>query len=171
MSLNARMSEADPRLYNPTRDVAHCFGDVMREVAGRLEDQRWSALADWLKAEGVTQDDLGEACRAACLFVASAMDDKQEGMAACLTRCGFFDVKEPAQAALCAIMGTVMLGYFWSGVHEVTIGGSGPCQTYQDLREAGERSARLIAMPRYRKWWLKTRLRLSGAWAALFAKK
>lgn len=156
MTLQARASEWDHRLYNVNRDVAHNFGDVMREVAGRLEDERWPVLVDVCKTHGVTQDDLGRACEAYCLFVAAATEDKREGMTACLTRSGWYAVPEVAQVALMAIMGTVISGYYWVGVREATIGGQGPCASCQDLREAGRRCSQLMLVP----WWRRKVLRL-----------
>ena len=80
MSLQARMSQGDSGLYNPNRDIAHCFGDVVKEVAARLEDERWPELVAILSREGVSMDDLGEACQALCLFVASSTEDPEETM-------------------------------------------------------------------------------------------
>lgn len=152
MGLQARMSEHDDRLYSPARDVAHCFADVMREAAARLEDERWAALAALLKKEGVTQEELGAACQAACLFVASAVDSPKEKMGECLARCGFWKVPEAANIGLMAIVGTVMMGYFWGGAHEATMGGKGPCLKAQDLRALGAQCHEAMTAPRWRRW-------------------
>lgn len=160
MSLQARASEWDHRLYNVNRDVAHNFGDVVREVAARLEDGRWPILVEVCERYGVTQDDLGKACEAYCLFVASATETKKERMGACLTRSGWYAVPEVAQVALMAILGTVMSGYYWVGAREATVGGQGPCLTYQDLRDAGKDCARLMMIPRWKRRCFRIR-----AWA------
>lgn len=171
MGLQARLSEHDDRLYNPGRDVAHCFGDVMREVAARLEDGKWAFLNDLLKEKGVTQDQLGLACKAACEFVATATADKKEKMGPALARAGFWDVPELANVALCAVMGTVLMGYFWVGVREATLGGKGPCLTYQDLRAAGERCHRAMTMSPWGRWWARLKYRFGAAWTALFGRR
>jgi len=155
MSMQMRVSEWDHRLYNVNRDVAHNFGDVVREVADRLEDGRWPVVARYLEEKNVSMDELGEACRAFCLFVADAASKPKETMAECLQRCGWFDVREEAQFAYMAILGTVVSGYFWTGVREATLGGQGPCLTYQDLRERGKECALLMAMPRWKRWLRK----------------
>ena len=46
MTMQARMTANDQRLYNPSRDVAHNFQQVMEMVAGRLEDYSWTELAE-----------------------------------------------------------------------------------------------------------------------------
>lgn len=153
MSMQARASEWDHRLYNINRDVAHNFGDVMREVADRLESGRWPVLAEIMEHYKVSQEDLGRACEAFCVFVMSAADDRKERMGACLTRSGWYDVPEHAQVALMAILGTVMSGYYWSGAREATLGGVGPCLTYTDLRERGNQCAKLMQIPRWRRLW------------------
>lgn len=170
MSLQARMSQADPRLYNVNRDVAHCFKSVMEEVSGRLEDGRWACVEALLKEKGVTLDRLGEACEAACRFVAGAVDVKKESMGACLARTGWAGLPDMAQVALCAHLGAVMLGYFWVGAHEATIQGVGPCNDMADLREAGRRAHGLLTMPRWRRWWWRLTTRLGRAWSALRGK-
>ncbi|MCI0422274.1 MAG: hypothetical protein L0312_24105 [Acidobacteria bacterium] len=168
MTLQARFSEHDPRLYNVNRDVAHNFGDVMREVAARLEDERWLILADALKHYDVTQDDLGEACAAFCRFVASAVEKPKETMSACLARAGWFGCPDVAQMAVMAILGTVLSGYYWVGVREATLKGSGPALSYQDLRARGEECARLMQMSRLKRRWFMFKERLQRGWQALF---
>jgi len=146
------MSQSDPRLYNPNRDIAHCFGDVMREVADRLEDERWEELSAILKREGVCMDDLGDACAALCVFVASSADNPKENMFDSMDRCNWFKASPGAQVAVMAILGTVVSGYFFHGVRESTLGGDGPTSTLQDLRERGEKCSHLMQMSRTRRW-------------------
>ncbi len=165
--LQARMSENDPRLYNVYRDVAHNFGDVVREVAGRLEDNRWPIVGVILKEHKITEDQLGQACEAFCKFVASSVDVPKERMNDALARCGWYNVPEAAQVAYMAYLGTVISGYFFAGVREATLGGVGPAQNYQDLREAGGRTAKLMTAPRWRRkldaFWTRFKL----AWRTL----
>lgn len=160
MSLNARLSKDDSRLYNVNRDIAHCFGDIMREVAARLEDERWKALADLLKEQGVTMEQLGEACKAYLLFVVSSVDDPKERMSSALSRCGWHDLPEITHIALMAIMGTVITGYFWAGAREVTLDGEGPVNQLQDLREAGREAHRVLTMSRFGRWWHRRMARI-----------
>lgn len=165
--LQARMSEADPRLYNVNRDVAHNFGDVVREVAARLEDGAWPAVKAMLARQQVTEDQLGAACAAFCTFVASSVDVPKERMHEALQRSGWFAVPEAAQIAYMAYLGTVMTGYFYAGVREATLQGVGPAQTYQDLRAVGTRSAKVMAAPRWRRKIDALAARVRLAWATL----
>lgn len=163
MSLQARAGEWDHRLYNVNRDCAHCFGDIMREVAARLEDKRWPILAEILEKDGVTEDDLGNACAAFCIFVQAATELPKERMGEALERCGWVKVPEAAQVALMAMIGTVMAGYFWAGVREATVQGNGPCQNYQDLREVGRLACGQLAVPRWKRRWNSWKSRFRAA--------
>ena len=152
MTMQARSSEWDMRLYNVNRDVAHNFSFVVDEVAKRLEnDDLWPELRAILKAQGVTQQHLGKACEGFMLFVASAVDNPKETMGACLRRSGYLDAPEAAQIAYMAMLGSVMSGLYWVGCREATVGGVGPCSTNQELREAGRQAARLMTMPRWKR--------------------
>ena len=170
MTLQARMSEGDPRLYNPNRDVAHNFADVVREVAARLEDGKWPAVAAMLARDGVSEEQLGQACAAFCTFVASSAEIPKERMGDALTRSGWFAVPEPAQIAYMAYLGTVMSGYFFAGVREATLQGVGPAQTCQDLRAVGARASKIMTTARWRRPLIALAGRLRLAWATLTGK-
>ena len=167
MSLQARASQWDHRQYNVGRDVAHNFGDVMREVADRLEKGSWPALNRMLENTLVTQHDLGLACEAFCVFVMSSADHKKERMTECLARSGWDSVPEEAQVALMAVLGTVMSGYYWVGVREATLGGSGPCLTSQDLRDRGRACAQAMAVSPVRRYLRRVGARLGEVWSTL----
>ena len=151
--MQARISKDDPRFYNVNRDIAHCFGGVAREVAARLEDERWPVLTAYLKEHDVTMDQLGEVCKAFCEFAAGTCDDPDEDMGDTLTRVGWWKVPEPAQVALLSIVGTVMMGYFYRGARDVTIGFDGPCASLQDLRMAGSIAHEYMMAPWWKRWW------------------
>lgn len=150
MGLQARMSPNDERLYNVGRDCAHNFGDVCREAARRLEDQKWPFLRRYCETFEVTPDELGAACEAFLKFAATATDVFEErNPDQALARVGWFAVRDEAQFAFLAIMSTVHLGYYYVGVREATMGGAGPTLGYGDLVEAGRRTSRIITAP----WW------------------
>jgi hypothetical protein len=150
----ARASQWDHRLYNVNRDCAHNFGDVMREVVARLEGQRWPVVVRWLESEQVSAADLAQACQAFCTFVASSTEYPREQMPEALTRCGWFATPPAAQAAVMAVLGTVLAGYFWAGVREANVLGDEPTQTYQDLRQMGATASRWLTRPVWQRWLL-----------------
>ena len=170
-SIQARFSEADPRLYNVNRDVAHNFKQVANMVAGRLEDRLWPALAGVLDREHITDDDLGIACQAFCLFVATSAENPDEDMSQAMWRSGWFDVKPVAQVAVMAILGTVLLGYHFAGVREATLAGQGPAMELKDLAARGEECARLLSLPRWKRSLYLWKTRFGAAWNALVSRR
>lgn len=172
MGLNARMSADDRRLYNPSRDVAHNFQDVMNLVAGRLEDHAWPELHEILKREAVTMDQLGEACGAYCTYLASAADeDKQDWlMTKSIQESGFFDCEPAAQVAVLAMIGTCYAGIQFGGIRECTVDGEGPLQTIGDLMEHAKEFAAYQGMPRWKRKWVRFKMKIKAAWAAMRSK-
>lgn len=166
MGIQARMTESDPRLYNVGRDVAHNFGHVMTTVAERLEAGGWEPADRIAKDYGVTQDELGKACEALCLFVAKHMEHK-ESMSLGLARVGFLDLHPMARVLTMAWLGNVILGMHWAGVREATLGGVGPAMTYQDLVGRGAECAKLMTMSRWRRRWHKLSYRVRRVFQVL----
>lgn len=169
-SLQARLSQNDPRLYNANRDLAHNFQMIAKLVAGRLEDRVWPELTTLLDKHGVTDDELGAACQAYCLFVGSQADDPHETMLAGLDRSGWLRVRPEAQVAVLAVLGTVVLGIQYAGVREATLGGEGPAATLHEVIAWGERSSKLLALPRWRRRWAIWTNRLRSAWRVMSGK-
>lgn len=169
MSINARMNQNDPRLYNPSRDVAHNFDQVIMEVATRIEKGTWDILKELAKEKNITDEELGKACQALCRFVAYD-PDKGESMAVCLAKCGFLDLSSVARVIVTSYLGTVMLGMHWGGVRETTINGVGPVLTYKQLRWHGMRCAKLMTMPRWKRKLYVFWSRLNKAWRVFWQK-
>jgi hypothetical protein len=167
VSIQAKLDPKDSRLYNINRDIAHNFANVARFVAARLDDQRWPVVHRILADNEVDLDELGKACSSFCLFVRSACDHPDETMQGALDRSGWNDVREEAQMAYMALLGTVIAGYYFAGVRDATMGGQGPCLTMDDLREAGKEARRLIVMPRWKKRLHRYLLKIKKIWHAL----
>jgi len=167
VSLNARMNPHDNRLYNVNRDVAHCFDFVIQEVADCVEKGKWPALTKLAKLSGVTDNELGQACRALCLFVYVQTDNPKETMAQCLARCGFLDLSETTRIIVMAYLGNIILGMHFAGVREATLNGVGPTLTYKKLRWYGKSLVLLMRMPRWKRRLYQLRGRVRRAWRAL----
>lgn len=168
MSLNARFSPYDPRLYNVNRDVAHNFREVMAEVVRRCEEGTWDVLRRLAQEKGITDRELGRACHSLCRFLATQLDEPGESLGAGLARCGFLDCAPEARVIVMAYLGTVTLGIHWAGVREATLDGQGPALTYRQLRWHGRRCSLLMGMPRWRRtlyrWWRRLRRTWKAFW-------
>lgn len=162
--LQARLNANDPRWYNVNRDVAHNFAHAIRETARRLDEKCWPELVALLENQKVTDEDLGIACQALCQFVASAADNPKETMQQALDRSGWFASPFPAQVAVLAVLGTVLLGYYWIGVRDATVGGVGPTADMDDLRQAGRLCSRLLTESPWQRGWRRTWQALATFW-------
>ena len=165
--LQARMSQGDPRLYNPNRDVAHCFGQVMDELNERIQHEKWEALRKICRENGVGPRELAAAVAALDLFVAQAVELPKEKMGECLERAGFWKVPEAANIAVSALLGSIMIGMFFVGARMTTINGEGPCDDLQHLRQAGAECCREMAKPRWRRCLDRALGRFSRIWRAI----
>lgn len=175
-SLQYRMSESDPRLYSPQRDVAHCFLPIMREVFSRLQHRICPELEQVLEAHALPDQALGDACEALARFIAGAEEQMRErptrpgeGYAQELERCGWFSVPAAAQMAVMATLGMVVLGWHYAGVREATLSGEGPAMDLKTLSEEGANIARFLSLPRWRRKLTYIWLRLRAVWQALRA--
>lgn len=166
MSIQARMSQGDSRLYNVNRDVAHNFETAIQEVCRAIEERRYPPVHELARSAGVTDVMLGEACQAFCRFLAVQTDKPGETMPQCLERSGFFAVHPTARIIVMTYLGQVMLGYHWTGVHEATLGGVGPAASLKKLRWYGRKMGLLMRMPRWVRWWYQLRRRISKAYHA-----
>ena len=170
-SLQARLSESDPRLYNVNRDVAHNFKEVMGHVFSRLQNRLWPELESLLEARAVSDEEVGEAFDALCEFVGDAQNNMQTDYREGLTKTGWFDCKPEAQIAVMAVLGTVILGYHWTGIRETTLGGEGPALRLADLIKQGDAIARFLAKPRWQRRLIMTVRPLVRAVRVLFGKE
>ena len=151
MTIQARMSASDNRLYNPNRDVAHNFSEVLHLVASRLEDETWVELKEVLARENVSMDDLGDACGCFCNYVASGKNHPNRSMFESLKSEKFFDCKPAAQIAVLASIGVCYAGIMHAGIREATIASEGPLMSVTDFLRYAERFKKYAGMPRWRR--------------------
>lgn len=151
-SLQARLTEHDPRLYSVNRDLGHNFKEVMGHVLDRLKNRKWPELEEFLVELKVPDEEVGKAFDALCLFIGRAQEDMRVPFQESLERSGWYQTHPGAQVAVMAILGTVILGYHWTGVREATLGGEGPAMSLQALAAEGGQLARYLAMPRWKRW-------------------
>lgn len=167
MSLQARMTANDPRLYNPSRDVAHNFAEIVGLVASRLEDCAWPELNGVLRRERITMDDLGEACGAFCEYLASAAKEPQLSLEDGLRKYRFLKCKPAAQVAVMAMLGACYTGVAHAGIREATVGSEGPMYTVADLLVYAAKFQAQLGQSRWRRRWERFKEKCRAGLAAL----
>lgn len=163
MTMQARMSSTDNRLYNPSRDVAHNFLEVLNLVASRLEDGVWPELKELLVREHISMDDLGEACGCFCVYVASGKEYPNRSMYDSLKESRFFDVKPAAQIAVLASIGVCYAGIMHAGIREATIASEGPLMSVPEFMKYAEQFRKYTGMSRWRRKLLHWKSKIRNA--------
>jgi hypothetical protein len=153
-------------MYAPARDVTYLFPEVVKAVAGMLEDEKEPDIHDWLKDKGVTMDMLGDAAGAFCTFMNLAHEDPKENMERALERAGWFKVPAPARFAYVYYLGTCMAGTFFMGIRDVIRLGQPTLATIEQLGWAAKRARLYTRMSRWQRFlyrwfepWRKSRWR------------
>lgn len=170
MSTQALMYDDGCRAYNVNRDVAHNWPFVVQAVMTRMEDGNWPFMDKFATEHGISREMLGTVIETYCRFIAGAGANRGERMDACLRRVGHLDLPEAAQVMFLAHLGAVMTGIYWTGVQEAAIGGTHPAMRYQELISAGERSAKLLMLSPWKRYWHKLRARWERAVSAFLGK-
>lgn len=151
MTMQARMSSNDNRLYNPSRDVAHNFLQVLDLVASRLEDGVWPELKELLIRENISMDDLGEACGCFCRYIANSKEHPNRSMYDSLKEEKFFNTKPAAQIAVLASIGVCYAGIMHAGIREATIASEGPLMTVPEFMKYAKQFRRYAGMSKWRR--------------------
>ena len=164
--LQARMEKGDRRLYNVSRDLAHCFGELLTEAVKRCTARPWKELSDLGDREGVTGENIAETSAALLKFLGIQADFPKESMFDGLYRSGYTQLPAAPRIVLMAYLGSVVLGAHWAGVREATLGGEGPALVYKDLAAHGEHLVKLASMPAWQRPLYKLGQRAQKAWQA-----
>lgn len=163
--MQARLSESDRRLYNPSRDIAHNFLQAAEAVAGRLEDHVWPELDALLEREGVTMDDLGEACDCYLKYLIQSKAEPTRSMKQSLQDSGWFACKDLAQIALLAHYGAYYAGVAFAGLREATLASEGPLMTVEDLTKSTEQLYQFLGTPHWKRWLMRQQSKLKRIFA------
>lgn len=117
-----RPKNGDDRMYNPDRDLAWCYPSLIKAAIQGLDDGKIGVwYGDYLKAKGVTPDDLRQVVKTLSdSFQYFVNDESVNSPEDALRKSGFLAVNPAAQLVLMARIGQVMLGAFFSGIRDVT---------------------------------------------------
>jgi len=138
--------------YAPARDLAYCWADICKDVARRLEANWFKPLHAWLDKAGVTDEELGEACRAHCQYLVSAHIEPDENIEAVLRRAGWFAVRPEAQIAYMFYLGQCTSGMFFGAIRDVLQLGDETLTPVRQLATYSRRARLVMSMPRWKRW-------------------
>jgi hypothetical protein len=123
MGMNLR-GHMDLRRYNPSRDLAYSFQKIAQIAMDGLAEDQWHPLfAAYLRQNGVTEEHLGLVAQSLAKYMALCVQRKDlTNPRDLLQEAGFFDLPEPAQAAVMIQIGRVVTGMFMSCIRDVDVG-------------------------------------------------
>jgi hypothetical protein len=116
-----------------------------------LEEERFEVLHGWLKERGVTQDDLGEACRVFIELMQTANVSPTESVHAALMRVGWFEVRDEARIAYIFYIGAQLMGVMFTGLREAVGEGDSTLEDIRRLSGLADQVQRALAKPKWRR--------------------
>lgn len=145
-TVQMRLSKQDGRLYNPNRDIAHCFPAIAKETVRRLNVLLTSdsPIAKYVKDKNVTNEELSNACNAFVQFVVNGHDPVMNTMEKSMQATGWMDLRPEVQFIVPSVVGIICMGVFWQGVRDSTFDGDGPASNIQDLLAIGKDAADIL---------------------------
>lgn len=150
MSLNLMVGEVK---YSPARDIAYLWPNLLSTVADRLEDEQEPTLHEWLKSQGITMDDLGEAAGAYCKYINLCHSDLDSNMTECLEKSGWFEVKSEARIAYLYYAGALLAGTFFKGIREaLPAEGDWKPPVLDELDKAARQFEAYVSAPPWKRW-------------------
>lgn len=118
----------DMRRYNPARDIAYAYANMVRAAfAGLEEDKADYWMSRYLKSQGVGEEGIANAAVCLAKYFNIAMNDPGvKTPYEALRASGFLDLHSVAQHAVMVRIGQVATGMFFTGVREVYYEGEAP---------------------------------------------
>jgi len=145
-------------MYAPARDIAYLYPQIVEGVENRLYEGPFEPLSEYLKAQGVSEDDLAETIRVYCLFLNSAHQVPKQSVEQCLEEVGWFAQPAPARIAVMFYLGAAMTGSFFQAIRDVTKQGDDPAHV-EAMTLCSERTASFMNAGSLRRTFLRFKAR------------
>lgn len=146
--------------YAPARDICYLYPNVIEAVEQMLYQMRFPALKKWLKAEGITEEQLANTVEAYCKFMNAAHQNPEESPEDVMDRVGFTKCPGPAQVALMFYIGSTMTGTFFKGIRDITPLGEDSTHEVKRLMGMATRIADYGTRGPIGRWWIRMKKRL-----------
>jgi hypothetical protein len=161
--------DADPRKWNPTRDVAHNFPWLWNEVLGRILAKETGITGKIRRKLEVSDDEVLLACMRLSELVTTATKNRKESLLEALDRVRWFELSPEAHCVIAAEIGIVMIGAYYTGVRDATEVNEKPATTYPSLFQAGFDLRKFLLKPRWRLRLERFWQRLKTAWSVFIS--
>lgn len=136
--------------YNPCRDVAYCWDDLLRSTCTLIERREFAEVGPFIAEHNVTDDELTDVLVFLAEFWKGSRDGDREPLHE-LQKRGWFELRWQARAAVLSMMGQMMLGFVYSGIRQATEMGDVPMLPAVELTERAAALAALCGKPLWRR--------------------
>lgn len=147
----------DTRRYNPSRDIAYAWPNLMQAVLVAYEKETEEPVTKCLiSAFNVSDIDIGELVGRYAKYFQECLAQGDKGYKTpeeALAACGFFDLPPSHQAVILARLGQVMTGAFFYAIKDTYVDSDDPPFSDAKVIEAGFKSKEAFLNRAKRKWY------------------
>ncbi len=136
--LQVRPASGDSRFYSPNRDLAWCFPSLLKAAFNSMGSEDWYRepwWADYLRYHNVNEEELGQVAIAMANAIKNFADPEINSPAEALLKSGFFNVHPAAQLAVCAKIGQICIGAYYTCMRDVLNKDDGPPASLKDIEK------------------------------------
>jgi hypothetical protein len=138
--------------YNPHRDIAYVYSDLLVRAEKITLNDKWAPLTQILAEHDVDPEEVAEAWVALAQFMNEGQDLPDMPMQDLLDKNGWFQVNPMANVAVCATIGRVMIGAYCTAMRDTFDRETDKPRTREEIADAGESLARHMSRSRLTRW-------------------
>jgi hypothetical protein len=140
MGMNIK-GHVDRRRYNPSRDIAYAWPNLMKSALMAYENEVSEPIAkELIEKFNISENDLGVLVERYANYFKACLDQGDKGYKSpeeAIAACGFFDLPPSHQAVILVRMGQVITGAFFYAIRDVHVDSDDPPFNDAHIIEAG----------------------------------
>lgn len=118
------VGHVDKRRYNPSRDIAYCWPNLMQSTMDRIsKGPGLQSFLDFIENNGITEEKLAEAAKAIALYMAACNkpDESPANVKDTMEQSGLFRCDDMAKFTIYAALGETMMAAFYLAIRDVLV--------------------------------------------------
>jgi hypothetical protein len=118
------VGHVDRRRYNPSRDIAYCWPNIMQSTMDRISSGTGlPPFLDFISKHNISEEKLIEAAKAVATYMASCNkpDESPANVKDTMEESGLFRCDDDARFVIYAALGETMMAAFYLAIRDVLI--------------------------------------------------
>jgi hypothetical protein len=118
------VGHVDRRRYNPSRDIAYCWPNIMQSTMDRISgDTGLKSFLDHIAKYDIKEEELVEAAKAVATYMAACNkpDESPSNVRDAMEQSGLFRCSDSAKFAIYAALGETMMAAFYLAIRDVLV--------------------------------------------------